>query len=134
MTTTSTSCGIMTDNDTNIELWNVHFDNDRFSYTYINQDKAIQSIQTFADLQIDDQIGNKSDIIAKIVQSVKEQLNHSCSDAVLMIMIGDARVYIKRITLDSQNPVIKTLISVFPQVNAETQKLINGLFTSPLCL
>jgi len=124
----------MIDNDTNIELWNVHFDNDQFSYTYISQDKAIQSIQTFADLQINDQIGNKNDIIAKIVQSVKDQLTRNSSDAVLMIMIGDARVYIKRITLDSQNPVIKALVSVFPQVNAETQKLINGLFTSPLCL
>lgn len=113
-----------------IQLWNVHFDDDKFSYTYLEQQKAIQSVAAFAELQIGVDIGDKDKIIATIVRNVEEQLIQSSSDAMCLIMIDDARIYLKRIIIDDYNPIVKALVSAMPQVNANTQRMISSLFSS----
>jgi len=118
----------------NIELWNVHFDSDRFSYTYITSAKLIQAVETFTDLQISDEIQNKHEAIKKITDSVQEHLIDDDSEAMYIIMIGDARVQIKKLILDEQSPVVKTLVAAFPQVDEKTQQAINSLLTSPLAI
>ena len=111
-----------------IELWNVHFDSDEFSYTSLYKAKAIQSIRSFADLQIAESFQNKEDVIDQIVAGVEKQLENKQTDGVLMVMIGDARVHIKRTTLDHVNPIVKTLLAAHSQVDEETQKMIEEIF------
>jgi len=113
-------------------LWNVHFDQDKFSYTYNNFEKLIQAVDTFADLQISDGIANKDEAIEKVSSNVREHLQLDEAEGMYVIMIGDAQVQIKKIILDEQNPVVKALIAAYPQVNKKTKKSIDLLVSEPL--
>ena len=117
-----------------LELWNVHFDSDGFSYTYTTSAKLIQAVETFTDLQISDGVGieTKDEAIKQIISNVETHLVDSETEQMFVIMIGEARVQIKKLILDEQNPVVKALISAFPQVDEKTQKSINNLLTNPL--
>lgn len=120
--------------ENSLELWNVHFDSDQFSYTYTTSAKLIQAVETFTDLQISDGVGidTKDEAIKQIVLNVEAHLVNSETEQMFVIMIGEARVQIKKLILDEQNPVVKALISAFPQVDEQTQKSINNLLTNPL--
>ena len=117
-----------------LELWNVHFDSDRFSYTYTSSAKLIQAVETFTDLQISDGVGAniKDEAIKQIVDSVTQHLVNEEAETMSAIMIGEARVRIKKLILDEQNPVVKALVAAFPQVDEETQQSINNLLSNPL--
>lgn len=117
-----------------IELWNTHFDDDRFSYTSVNRSKAIQSIYTFADLQIGDNITNKLDIIEDIINNIDSQIDKYVSDNMLMISIGDARVHLKRMTLDNHHLITRVLVSARQQVDENTRKLIDIILMDSSCV
>ena len=111
-----------------IVLWEVLFDNDPESYTYLSVDKAIQAVRTFADIHIDDH-PQKKDIIEKIMSGIEPRVTNKSAEGRAMVMIGDANVTIRRITIDSLNPIHKVLIRAHSQVDDDTREAIASLFT-----
>jgi hypothetical protein len=120
----------MIDLEFKIELWNVHFDDDNFSYTTLSKSKAIQSIHTFADLQISANMVNKKTIISDIIEQIDDQIENNASDETIRVTIGDAKIQLKRITLDYQHPITRALAASCEQVDKETQDLIDSILST----
>jgi hypothetical protein len=113
-------------------LWNVHFDDDEFSYTFINLDQAIESIRSFSDIHIniydkkdDDE---KNELIEHILSNVKSKFISEPSDCSVMIAIRDARINIRRVTLDEHHLISRIIKSSYFQVDSKTKKMIDDLY------
>lgn len=120
----------MPENST-LELWNVQFDNDQFSYTYTSSAKLLQSVASFLDVQLNCDIGTKDEAVQQLVEKVREHLDSDESQSALIIMTGDARIKTQKFVLDNHNPLVKVLEAAYPQVDEETQRVIDGLLTQP---
>lgn len=119
-------------NKNNLYLWNVHFDDDEFSYTFTNLDRAIESIRSFSDIQIhiDYNIDgeDKDKLIEQILDNVKSRFISDPSDCSIVITIKDARINIRRITLDEHHLISRIIKSSYYQVDSKTKRLIDDLY------
>lgn len=112
-----------------IILWNVHFDDDVFSYTTLHIENVFQNIITFLDYQINDSIANKTEIVDDIMKNIRHQIAGNSTDAMTMIVIGKARICVKRSVLDNRNPIYIALSAAYSQVDDQTKSLISKIIT-----
>lgn len=115
----------------NLYLWNVHSDDDEFSYTFINLEQAIESIRNYSDIYInvDPNVEDKNKIINQIIDNVRLKINTNPSDCTITVLISDYNVSLKRITLDKHHVVSKIIRSAYYQVDSNTKKMIDTLYS-----
>ena len=112
--------------DSIIELYTITYDQDPDqTYSFVDFDKAVASIETSIRGYIGDEDENTDDITNQLVAAIRKNKHHNC----IPIRLNDLMILLYRIDIDDANRIHRVLEQSYHQVDDATKENIELLFT-----